>query len=400
MSAHTISLPLGGHSRAIVKSLLLEGPQSRTTLASRLDLSAGSITRLTKPLLESGLISETPNAETNSGLGRPSVPLSFNHTQSRFIGIKLTSTHAYAALTQADARIEKLISHELTSNDVAASVHVITSLVEKLAAHSAVPVHAIGVTLGGHVQGFNLVTHADHLGWDQVPLAELIQNATGITTVVENDIVAHTEATHWFGEGVGTQTFALFTLGAGIGYGLITHGQVVTSNEAGYSLLSHHPISSRTLDEYAQEIARASGLSAHEVFRAECNHDACATAMLTLGQLEDRATKVLGRSVTFEQLLGLATAGDPTARLLVDASGYALGTLFAAIANLTLPQRIVVGGEAVQLASVAHTAMLAGLHDNRDARTTDPELRFQDPNLALWTQGAAVVAMHNTIVGR
>lgn len=402
MTTDTTITPLTGHARAIVKSLLLDGPRSRTDLAASLDLSAGSLTRLTKPLLESELIVEFPNIDQPSGIGRPSVPLAFNHTKYRFIGVKLTRTHAYAALTLADARIERLTTRELPSASVQDCVDVVSELVTELTNGCEVSVHALGVTIGGHVEDYRTVTHADHLGWDQVPLAELLEAATNLPTVVENDIVAHTEATHWFGEGVGTDTFALFTLGAGIGYGLITHGQVVTSSEAGYSLVSHFPLASERLTHIEAEL-RGSTTGAHSterLFRSGCGHLACATSMLTLGEIEARASRTLGRPVTFTQLLGLASSGDPTAQLLIEASGYALGTLFASIANLTMPQRIVVGGEAVELTNVAATAVAQGLHDNRDSRTSDPELRLQDPDLALWTRGAAVVAMHNTLVGR
>lgn len=42
-------LPLSGHQRAIVATLLLNGPSSRTDLVHNLNLSAGSLTRLTRP---------------------------------------------------------------------------------------------------------------------------------------------------------------------------------------------------------------------------------------------------------------------------------------------------------------------------------------------------------------
>lgn len=394
----TASSPLEGHARSIVRALLLGGPRSRTDLAAQLSLSAGSLTRLSKPLIESGIINEQPTTEHPAAIGRPSVPLAFNHTKYRFIGIKLTKTHAYAARTLADARIEELLTRELDSTSVDHCLAVITELTAELTNNCAVTPYALGITLGGHVTNYSHVTHADHLEWNDIPLADLAQQATGLPTVVANDIEAHTEATHWFGEGVGTNTFALFTLGAGIGYGLITHGQVVTNSEAGYSLLSHFPLESKQLHTYEQALGAPQ--TGQRVFDSECGHYACATSLLTLAELERRATRVLNRPVTFDQLIQLAAAGDPTAKQIVDASGYALGTMFAAIANLTLPQRIVVGGEACELARTANAAVQQGLHDHRDTRTTDPEIRLQDPDLALWTRGAAVVAMHNTLVGR
>ncbi len=399
MSISEQPTPLTGHARAIIKSLLLDGPQSRSDLAAALELSPGSLTRLTRPLIDTGYIVEHPSTDQPTGIGRPSVPLSFNHDRFRFIGVKLTKTHAYAALTLADSRIEHLTTRPLDAPTVDSAVATITELVRELTAASPAPIHALGVALGAHVVDYRIITHADHLGWDEVPLAALLEQTTGLPTYVENDIVAHTESTHWFGEGKATDNFALFTLGAGIGYGLVTHGQAVTSAEAGYSLLSHFPLHTEGLASRAQRLASLTG-QPDEALRGECGHTACATAMLTLGALEQRASKLLGRPVTFAQLLGLAHAGDPVASAIAETSGYALGTLLAAITNLTMPTRIVLGGEAVTLAEIASASTRDGLHDNRDPRSTDPELRLQDPDLALWTQGAAVIAVHTSLVGR
>lgn len=398
---------LSGHARDIVKTLLLGGDRSRTDLATELNLSAGSLTRLTKPLLSAGVVIELPTSEGPTGLGRPSVPLGFNHDSFRFIGIKLTKTHAYGALTRADSTMRHQVDRALGDQSPQTALTAITAMVQQLTAGSEIAVHAIGITLGGHVENYRTVTHADHLGWDQIPLATLVEEATGIATVVENDIVAQTEFTHWFGQGTDTHSFALFTMGAGIGYGLVTNGHTVGSPEAGFSLLSHFPLFSTQLASYARQLDDAApqppknrGPLPLWPLTTTCDHLGCATAMLTLASLEQRAHTALGRPVLFPQLLGLATAGEPTARLITDASGYALGTVLAAISNLTLVPRIVLGGEASELARVAQDAMFEGLHAHRDVRTTDPEIRFQHPDLALWAQGAAVVAMHNTILGR
>ena len=44
-------LPLSPGERSVAIEVLVNGPLSRTELARRLDLSAGSLTRLTKPLI-------------------------------------------------------------------------------------------------------------------------------------------------------------------------------------------------------------------------------------------------------------------------------------------------------------------------------------------------------------
>lgn len=50
--------PLSGAARQVALEILLDGPLSRAELARRVRLSAGSLTRISKPMLESGLLVE------------------------------------------------------------------------------------------------------------------------------------------------------------------------------------------------------------------------------------------------------------------------------------------------------------------------------------------------------
>lgn len=63
-----------------------------------------------------------------------------------------------------------------------------------------------------------------------VPLAEVAAAATGLPVTVDNDVRALTVAERWFGAGAGAgaglSDFAVVTVGAGIGCGLVVHGQV------------------------------------------------------------------------------------------------------------------------------------------------------------------------------
>ncbi|MBI9115992.1 ROK family transcriptional regulator [Sanguibacter suaedae] len=384
MDAHPTWTPLSGAPRRVALEVLLDGPLARSELSRRLGLSPGSLTRLTRPLVDSGLLVELAPVEAT--LGRPTRPLAVVPSSHHFVGVKLTGDHAYGAVTDLRATVVVAEDTALTATDPDAVVDVVTDLVRRLVSRLAdarpgAGVTGLGVSLGGHVADQTTVTHASHLGWDDVPLAARLGRATGLRTVVENDVVALTEATHWFGEGHGSDRFALVTIGAGIGYGLVVHDSAVTSPEAGHSLLSHFPVAP----------AGPPG---------PCGHHGCATSMLTIGSLVSRAAERLGRPVTYDQLLDLAAAGDPPARALVDESGAALGRMLAAVANLTMPERIVLGGEGVRLATVAHDALLAGLRSERDPHTAVPRIELQSPELALWARGAAVVAIQAFVLGK
>lgn len=63
---------LSGTQRAIVLALLRHGRLSRPQIMSLVGISPGSVTRLTAPLIEQGLLTTRP--ERASGAGRPPSP--------------------------------------------------------------------------------------------------------------------------------------------------------------------------------------------------------------------------------------------------------------------------------------------------------------------------------------
>src|SRR4051812_27656672 len=89
--------PLSPGERAVAIEVLVHGPLSRTELARRLGLSAGSLTRLTKPLIESGLLVEVAEAgvPAEARQGRPSTPLDVVADSWSFLGFKITEDMVY-----------------------------------------------------------------------------------------------------------------------------------------------------------------------------------------------------------------------------------------------------------------------------------------------------------------
>ncbi|MEU0522248.1 ROK family transcriptional regulator [Streptomyces niveus] len=388
--------PLSGAGHAVALEVLLHGPLSRSELARRLDLSAGSLTRLAKPLLDSGLLVESGTGqEPRAGrasragheprAGRPTRPLDVVADAHHFIGVKITHEDAHAVLTTLRAEVVASARAELPGRrDPASVVTVLRSLVTALVAQlapKAPHITAAGVSLGGRVADVATVVEAPFLEWDDaVPLGAVLSDALGIPTAVDNDLLALTRAEHWFGAARGRDRFAVLTVGAGIGYGLVVHDRVVDSPDAGVGLLGHFP-----LDPLGPLCPRG--------------HRGCATAMLSIASVSAAASVGLRREVGYDECLDLAAAGDPVARPLVMASGRALGRLIAAVANLTLTTQIVLTGEGVRLAEVAHEALRDGLAYDRDPRAAAVSLDVRPVDFARWARGAAVTAIQAYVLG-
>ena len=111
-------------------------------------------------------------------------------------------------------------------------------------------------------------------------------------------------------------------------------------------------------------------------------------------------SQAIGRPVSYPEALDLAASGEPAARRVVDDAGRGLGRLLAAIANLTMPETVVLGGEGVRLAEVAAAAIDTGLRADRDPRTRPIPLTIRSGENIEWCRGAAVVAIQTFVLGR
>lgn len=370
--------PEAGASRSVALEVLLNGPLSRSEIARRLDLSPGSLTRLSAPLIETGLLVET--GELAEGrTGRPSRPLDIVSTSRHFIGMKLMADRAQGVATDLRANVIATEMVEFGSRDPETVADAIAELAGRLSRDTP-PVTALGVGLGGRIADNTRVASAAFLEWEDVPLVEMIEQRTGISTVIENDVVAFTEAEHWFGYGRGLDRFAVITLGAGVGYGLVIHDGIVADDDAGIGLIGHWP-----LDPLGP--------------LCPAGHRGCARSVLTQAAIVHEVGTALGREVSYDEALTLAAAGEPAARRVVDDAGRGLGRLLAAVANLTMPERIVIGGEGVRLVDVAREAIDQGIAADRDPRAKRLDLITTSGDNLEWCRGAAVIAIQTYVLG-
>jgi len=376
--------PLSGASHAVALDVLINGPLSRAELARRLELSAASLTRLAGPLVEAGLLVEVGPRNGGSGngdtrIGRPERLLDVVPTSHHFIGIKLTGDTAYGVLTTL--RAEEVASEHLplTDRDPRAVVQVVADLVTHLRRHGPA-VTAVSISLGGLAADHSIVTAAPFLQWADVPFGRMVEELTGLPTVVENDLIALTEAEHWFGAGRGLDRFAVLTVGAGVGYGLVVRGHQIASPDAGLGLIGHVPLDPAGPTCFA-------------------GHRGCSTAMLTMPSIAAAASVALRRRVGYDEVLDLAVDGDPAATRIVADSGRALGRLIALAANFTMPERVVIGGEGVRLVDVARAEIDEALAEDRDPQASRMPIVVLPGSFTQWARGAAVIAIQTYVLG-
>lgn len=369
-----------GPAHDVALTVLLEGPLPRSEIARRLGLSAGTLTRLARPLLEAGLLVETEGAHAASG--HPTRPLDVDESAHRFVGVKLTQHTAHVVVTTLRAGVLASDEALLLSPEPARVVEAVAALVDGAVARAGATgsVRAVGVSLGGSVTPAGSVVDARFLGWSDVPLGPALQEALGLPVVLDNDVLSFARAEQWFGAARGCDHFAVVTVGEGVGYAYAVHGQVVDHPDSGAGTVGHLPLD-------------PSGPMCPQ------GHTGCADAMLSTASITTRASVAHRRQLHRDEVYDLAEAGDPVCRRVVDDSARALGRLVATVGAVVVPSKVIISGEGVRLAAVGAAALEAGLAEHRSPGTTPLAVEVQVTGFAEWARGAAVTAIRTFVLG-
>ena len=374
----TVALTPSEH--ALVAEILMRGPISRRELASRLDLSAPSLTRLSKPFLQSGAFIEIHSPDDGAGphLGRPRKGYDINPDYGRYVGINLTHDRAHAVLTDLRGQILESADASIENHEPEAVVEVLSALVAQLCPRPAARLFAVGISLGGQVQSRSVVTRNPFLGWKGIPLAQMLQERVDTLVAVENDVTALAEGAHLFGAARAEPNFAVVTIGVGVGYGLVINDRVVSSSDTGLGLAGHIPLASG--GPYCSQ-----------------GHRGCSEALLTFSGISNQLAEWGSPRLTFAEFLESAATGDKVAEDVLFSAASALGRLLAMVANLTMFPRILLSGEGTGLWTAAEPKILEELNRYRDPDAAPVEIVLDSGGKDSWAAGAAATAIVDSL---
>lgn len=363
----------------VFQTLLVHGSLTRAEIGRRTGLSAGAVTKAATPLLADGWITELGRPAGERASGRPATPMAVRADRARFVGVKVTGDELIGVLTDLTARPLASRRAPLDSRDVGTVVLAIARLVGQLRAAAGAErddaVHSVGVTLSGDVDGqTGTVQYSPFLDWRRVPLAQLVESASGIPTVIENDVRALTVAEQWFGAGVGLSSFALVTVGAGIGCGLSIGGRVVSGAHGVSGEVGHLPVggTDRT---------------------CTCGNTGCVETVASTHAITEQARQATGDpALTMEEAVRLAHADNAAVRAVFSRAGHVMGLAMASVANLIGPERIIISGEGAASYDLFADQIRQTFADHAFGAAADCDLVVRPLPFEEWARGGAAVA--------
>lgn len=273
------------------------------------------------------------------------------------VGVDLGGTNVRAAVVD---RNEQLLGRAQTSSDaksgVARTVARIGEVVRNAVSQANVSldeIGAVGIAVPGHIDvPGGMIRWApnfgDHEGdrfvpYKNVPLRDLVEKELGLAMVMDNDANVAALGEFRYGAGRGKRHLVMFTLGTGIGGGIVVEGEVLRGATGGAAEVGHIIVAAGV---------GGSAHGAHGRLEALAGRDAIAERA-ALKMESGRPTSLWEHVMTTDTLQEILTpalidaaaqAGDVLAIEVMEETGYYVGIGIANMINVFNPEVVVLGG--------------------------------------------------------
>jgi predicted NBD/HSP70 family sugar kinase len=323
-------------NRQIVLNYVRERePISRAEIARETELQRSTVSAIVDDLQSDGLIEEVGAGESTGGR-RPTL-LRLRMAGAMAIGVAITPTRTIIATSDLAGRI--LEQEEFVTNpDFERTISRVVDCVRHLASKNNGAIEAVGVSLPGLVDpASNRVLYVPYFQWRDVPVAEKIRDATGLSVMIDNDANAAALAELWFGrpEVSGVRDFIMVLVADGVGTGIVFDGQIYQGEHGAAGEFGHMIIGAQ-----GPTNCSCGNFDCWEAFSSE------RSALARYSKAESAGA--VGHSQNFESLIDRALAGEDAAREALLETAHYLGI---GISNLIVgfsPEAVVVGGRLVR----------------------------------------------------
>ena len=393
LTGHGIGNIKAHNLRAVLLTLLHQGPTSRVRLAQLTGLSSTTITNLIADLLDQGIVAETGkegfvaasatdsqngNGHTGAartGAGRPPTLVGIVPSARCAAGLHFGVDTIRVGVTDLFGNLlcYRVLPHppDLSPNKLLEQAA--AEIEDAIATACVNPAVLVGVGVGasGLVDpeiGVNVV--APNLGWHDVPIREILARRLKVPVFVDNNVRAMALAEAMFGAGRGVNTLAFVYSRVGVGAGFVVGGDVYRGSRAGAGEIGHTTMIPaggapcrcgntgclETLVSEPEIVRQAQVLAARapdSLLAVELTTDERQKTKdePSSGSFVLRPSSFVGEfgadealDAPIERVFAAARGGDRETLAMLDERAFYMGTALANIVNLINPDMIILGG--------------------------------------------------------
>ncbi|WP_261642679.1 DNA-binding transcriptional regulator NagC [Erwinia mallotivora] len=328
------------NSAAVYRLIDQQGPISRIQIAEHSQLAPASVTKITRQLIERGLIKEV-DQQASTG-GRRAISIVTETRGFNTIGVRLGRSDATLTLFDLSGKPLAQEDYSLPEESQASLESALFSAIADfcgLHQRKLRELIAISVILPGLVDPDNgVIRYMPHIEVQHWPLVANLQKRFNVTSFVGHDIRSLALAEHYFGASRDCADSILVRVHRGTGAGIIANGQVFLGSNGNVGELGHIQV-----DPLGE--------------RCHCGNFGCLETIAANTAIENRMRHLLTQghpsALTVEKcqissICAAANRGDALSAEVIEHVGRHLGKAIAIAINLFNPQKVVIAGEIIE----------------------------------------------------
>lgn len=332
------------NSAAVYRLIDQYGPISRIQIAEQSQLAPASVTKITRLLIERGLIKEV-DQQASTG-GRRAISIVTETRLFNAIGVRLGRHDATLTLYDLSSKVLAEESFPLPQRTQETLEHELLQTIETFITTWQRKIReliAISVILPGLVDPESgVVRYMPHITVENWALVKALEKRFKLTCFVGHDIRSLALAEHYFGASRDCEDSLLVRVHRGTGAGIISSGRIFIGRNGNVGEIGHIQV-----DPLGE--------------RCHCGNFGCLETIAANAAIENRVRYLLERGYQsrltvddcqIKAICKAANKGDPLATEVIEHAGRHLGKAIAIAINLFNPQKVIIAGEIIDAEKV------------------------------------------------
>ncbi|HDI3032162.1 TPA: ROK family transcriptional regulator [Cronobacter turicensis] len=332
------------NSAAVYRLIDQQGPISRIQIAEQSQLAPASVTKITRQLIERGLIKEVDQQASTGGRRAISIVTETRHFQA--VGVRLGRHDATLTLFDLSSKVLAEEHFPLPERPQETLEHALLNIIAQFIdawQRKIRELIAVSVILPGLVDPESgVIRYMPHINVENWPLVDALQKRFNVACFVGHDIRSLALAEHYFGATRDCEDSILVRVHRGTGAGIISNGRIFIGRNGNVGEIGHIQV-----DPLGE--------------RCHCGNFGCLETVAANAAIEQRVRQLLEQGhpsrltqdeCNIKAICKAANRGDALACEVVERVGRQLGKTIAIAINLFNPQKVVIAGEIVEAQKV------------------------------------------------
>jgi transcriptional regulator of PTS gene len=333
------------------------GPISRIDLSKLSQLAPASITKITRELLQSQLVTECDSSHF-IGRGRPAIALMTQHASWQFLSIHVALESVTLGLHELNGHVLAFDVFDLELDfSQFSGAQLLACIHSFFADHKADLQRIMALVLifpGALELGKENIFPMSRHEMQTSALTKLLENETGLTVLVSQDVQAKVLGERWFTENPLPNNTILVVVDKNINVSLWLNDEVMETEFSRLGQLNHWAIDP---------------LGA----RCHCGHYGCLEMAVSTSEIlntvrnqlaDGRPSLLSGTPLTVASLCAMGVKGDALAKNTLVGVGLALGKALALLVTFFNPSEIRLASPYNDAKEIVYPAILSSLQQN------------------------------------